>query len=145
VGQDGLDTGTAGGLAPEEDDMRKHATDLVAEAKAGIENLDPDAVEAEMASGDAVLVDLREADELAAAGRIPGSVHVPRGMLEFRADPSTPYHQPPLDPSARVILHCASGGRSALAAATLKEMGYERVAHLDGGINAWKAAGKPVE
>jgi rhodanese-related sulfurtransferase len=125
--------------------MQKHAADLVAAAKADLENLDPDAVEAEVSSGQAVLVDLREAEELEATGRIPGAVHVPRGMLEFRADPSSPYHQAPLDPSARVILHCASGGRSALAAATLKEMGYQNVAHLDGGVNAWKEAGKPLE
>jgi rhodanese-related sulfurtransferase len=124
--------------------MTKSAAELVAEAKAQIENLDPDAVEAELASGDAVLVDIRDAEELAETGRIPGSVHVPRGMLEFRADPSTAYHQPELDPSARVILHCAGGGRSALAAVTLKEMGYQNVAHLDGGFNAWKEAGKPV-
>ena len=123
--------------------MTKRAADLVAEAKSRVENLDPDAVEREVASGDAVLVDIREAEEFG-EGRIPGAVHVPRGMLEFRADPSSPYHQQPLDPSARVILHCASGGRSALAAATLGEMGYERVAHLDGGIKAWKEAGKPV-
>jgi len=121
----------------------KKAADLVAEAKAKIDNLDPDAVEAELASG-AVLVDLREAKELE-DGHIPGSVHIPRGMLEFRADPSSTYHQAPLDPGARVIVHCASGGRSALAAATLKDMGYENVAHLDGGFNAWKAAGKSVE
>jgi rhodanese-related sulfurtransferase len=125
--------------------VKKHAADLVGEAKSSVENLDPDAVEAELATGDAVLVDLREAEELDANGRIPGAIHVPRGMLEFRADPSSPYHQEPLDPSARVILHCASGGRSALAAATLAEMGYERVAHMDGGIGAWKDAGKPVE
>ena len=124
--------------------MTKRAADLVAEAKAQVENLQPDAVEAEVAAGDAVLVDIREAEEFS-EGRIPGAVHVPRGMLEFRADPSSPYHQPPLDPSARVILHCASGGRSALAAATLRDMGYERVAHLDGGMKAWKEAGKPVE
>lgn len=124
--------------------MKKTAAELVAQAKAQIENLDPDAVESEIASGEVVLVDLRDAPELD-AGRIPGSIHVPRGMLEFRADPSTPYHQEPLDPGKRVILHCASGGRSALAAATLKEMGYERVAHLDGGFNAWNAAGKPTE
>ena len=124
--------------------MNQHASDLVAAAKQRIENLDPDAVEAELASGDAVLVDLREAEELEANGRIAGSVHIPRGMLEFRADPASPYHQAPLDPSARVIVHCASGGRSALAAAALQDMGYERVAHLDGGLNAWKEAGKPV-
>ena len=123
--------------------MSKKASDLVAEAKAKIDNLDPDTVERELASGDAVLVDIREAEELQ-GGRIEGSVHVPRGMLEFRADPSSPYHQEPLDPSKRVILHCASGGRSALAAATLKEMGYQNVAHLDGGFNGWKEAGKPT-
>ena len=123
--------------------MSKKASDLVAEAKSKIENLDPDTVERELASGDAVLVDIREAEELQ-GGRIEGSVHVPRGMLEFRADPTSPYHQEPLEPSKRVILHCASGGRSALAAATLKEMGYQNVAHLDGGFNGWKEAGKPT-
>ena len=125
--------------------MAKSAADLVSEAKARVENLDPDAVETQLASGDAVLVDLREANELDANGRIEGSVHVPRGMLEFHADPTSPYHKPELDPSKRVILHCASGGRSALAAATLQDMGYDDVAHLDGGINAWKEAGKPTE
>lgn len=125
--------------------MKKQASDLVAEAKARVENLDPDAVETELEDGDAVLVDIRDAPELEEHGRIPGSVHVPRGMLEFRADTTSPYHQPPLDPSKRVILHCASGGRSALAAQTLQEMGYEHIAHLDGGINAWKEAGKPTE
>lgn len=125
--------------------MAKTAGDLVAEAKAQVENLDADAVEEELRSGKAVLVDVREAEELAASGRIPGSVHVPRGMLEFRADASSPYHQEPFDPSRRIILHCASGGRSALGASTLRSMGYGNVAHLDGGIAAWKAAGKPVE
>lgn len=124
--------------------MAQSASELVAEAKGKVENLGPDAVEKELQSG-AVLVDLREAEELAANGRIPGAVHVPRGMLEFRADPTSPYHQDPLDPSKRVVLHCASGGRSALAAATLQSMGYSNVAHLDGGFTAWKEAGKPVE
>ena len=124
--------------------MAKSSSEMVGEAKGQVENLDPDAVERELAAG-AVLVDLREPEELEANGRIPGAVHVPRGMLEFRADPSSSYHQAPIDPSKRVILHCASGGRSALGAATLREMGYEDVAHLDGGITAWKDAGKPVE
>ncbi len=122
--------------------MKKAAADMVAEAKANVENVDPDAVEREVQSGDAVLVDIRDAPELEADGAIPGSVHVPRGMLEFRADPTSPYHQAPLDPSKRIILHRASGGRSALAAQTLKDMGYEDVAHMDGGIKAWKDAGK---
>ena len=124
--------------------MAKTAAEMVAEAKARIENLGPDQVEEEMAAGVA-LIDLRDAPELEANGRIPGSVHVPRGMLEFRADPTSPYHQEPFDPSKRIIVHCASGGRSALAAAALQDMGYSNVAHLDGGVNAWKEAGKPVE
>lgn len=66
-------------------------------------------------------------------------------MLEFQADPSSPYAHPDLDPSKRVILHCAASGRSALSALALKELGYENVAHMDGGIGAWKEAGKPTE
>jgi rhodanese-related sulfurtransferase len=66
-------------------------------------------------------------------------------MLEFYADPTSPYHRPEFDPSRRIILHCASGGRSALAAATLRQMGYGNVAHLDGGLKAWKERGLPAE
>lgn len=124
--------------------MKKKAADLVAEAKSRIENLDADAVQRELRSGDAILVDIRDAAEREETGSIPGAMHIPRGMLEFRADTTSPYHREPLDPGKRVILHCASGGRSALAAQTLQEMGYEHVAHLDGGFNAWKEAGKPV-
>lgn len=124
--------------------MAKTAAQLVAEAKSRIENLTVDQVAAEIASGDAVIVDIREPGERA-NGAIPGSVAAPRGMLEFYADPTTPYHKPELDPNKRVILHCASGGRSALAASTLQELGYTNVAHLDGGFNAWKAAAQAVE
>jgi rhodanese-related sulfurtransferase len=66
-------------------------------------------------------------------------------MLEFWADPTSPYHREEFDPARRTVLYCASGGRSALAADTLQRMGYTNVAHLDGGIKAWKEAGKPVE
>ena len=122
----------------------KSATDLVKEAKQQVENLSPSQAKDEMANG-ATLIDLREAEELKQSGKIPGSVHAPRGMLEFYADASLPYHKPEFDKDKRIILHCASGGRSALAAATLKQMGYQNVAHLDGGINSWKEAGMPVE
>ncbi len=118
--------------------------DLVAEAKKDVENLTPDQVASELAGGDALLVDVREPQEREAAS-IPGSISAPRGMLEFYADPSLPYHKEEFDPERRIILHCASGGRSALGAATLKEMGYNNVAHLDGGIKAWQEAGKPTE
>ncbi len=125
--------------------MSKGAMDLVAEAKAKVENLTPDQVEAELAAGDAVLVDLREPQEREATGAIPGAISAPRGMLEFYADPSLPYHKEEFDPQRRIILHCASGGRSALGAATLQGMGYSNVAHLDGGIKKWAEEGKPVE
>lgn len=123
----------------------KSAQELVAAAKAGVENLDVEQVASELESGDPLVVDLREQAELDRTGTIPGAIHAPRGMLEFYADPSSPYHLEQLDPSRRTILHCASGGRSALAARTLSEMGYEDIAHLDGGIKAWTEAGKPVE
>ena len=126
-------------------ELRKGAKDMVGEAKGRAENLTPDQVERELQDSDTVLIDLREDNERRENGTIPGAVHVTRGMLEFRADPSTPYHNPELRPERRVILHCASGGRSALAADTLKSMGYTNVAHLDGGITAWRESGKPVE
>jgi rhodanese-related sulfurtransferase len=117
--------------------MTRSAADLVTEAKTKVENLTPEQVAAELEGGDVVIVDVREPEELAATGRIPGAVHVPRGLLEFKTDA--------IDPSKRVILHCAVGGRSALAATTLQSMGYENVAHLDGGITAWMQEGRPVE
>ena len=123
----------------------KTAAQLVAEAKGRTENLTPGAVAAELATGEAVLVDLREPAERAQHGAIAGAVHAPRGMLEFYADPTSPYHRPEFDPGRRTILHCASGGRSALAADTLRQLGYSNVAHLEGGLNAWKEAGRAVE
>ncbi len=125
--------------------MNKTATDLVKEAKQQVENLTPQQVKEELENGGATLIDIREADELKENGKIPGSIHAPRGMLEFYADTELPYHRPEFDRSKRIILHCASGGRSALAASTLKQMGYQDVAHMDGGIKAWKEAGMKTE
>ncbi len=124
---------------------QKSTLDLVKEAKEQIENLTPEQVKGELSSGDVVVIDIRESEELAQNGKIAGSVHAPRGMLEFYADASLPYHKPEFDKEKRIILHCASGGRSALAAKTLKEMGYDNVAHLDGGLKAWKEAGFETE
>ena len=123
----------------------KTAMDMVRNAKQRVENLTVEQVAAELDKGDVVLVDLRESEERRQHGGIPSAVHAPRGMLEFYADPTTPYHRNEFDPACRVILHCASGGRSALAADTLQQMGYTNVAHLDGGFTAWKEAGQPVE
>ena len=112
----------------------KTAAQLVQEAKQRVENLSVDQVAAELDRGDAVLVDIREPGEQAQNGIIPGAISAPRGMLEFWADPTSPYHRSEFDPNHRIILHCASGGRSALAADTLQQMGYTNVAHLDGGM-----------
>jgi rhodanese-related sulfurtransferase len=125
--------------------MFKSAADLVKEAKQQIENLAPQQVAEELLNGDVTLIDIRESEELQLNGKIPGSIHASRGMLEFYADPTLPYYKPEFDKSKRIILQCASGGRSALAAVTLKQMGFENVAHLDGGIKAWKEAGLATE
>lgn len=123
----------------------KTATQLVQEARERVENLSAAQVAAELERGEALLVDLREPGEQLQHGKIPGAVSAPRGMLEFWADPSSPYHRPEFDPQRRLILHCASGGRSALAADTLQQMGYVRVAHLAGGLKAWAEEGLTVE
>lgn len=123
--------------------MATTAANLVADAKQRVENLSVDQTAAEIAAG-ALLVDLREPAELAQHGTIAGAIHAPRGMIEFYADATSPYHRAEFTPGRRIILHCASGGRSALAADTLQQMGYGNVAHLDGGLNAWKAAGRGV-
>ncbi len=119
--------------------------DMVAEAKGRIENLTVNEASREIDGDKVLVVDLREADESEQNGAIPGSIHAPRGMLEFWADPTSAYHRQEFDPAQRIILYCASGGRSALAAMTLGELGYDKVAHLDGGLDAWKEQGRPVE
>jgi rhodanese-related sulfurtransferase len=122
----------------------KTAAQLVAEARTRISNLTVEQVASQIKTGNVVLVDVREPDELAEQGAIAGAVHAPRGMLEFYGDPTSPYHRSELDPSARTIVYCASGNRSALASDLLEQLGYANVASLDGGLKAWKGAGRPV-
>jgi rhodanese-related sulfurtransferase len=116
---------------------------LVAEARERIDNLSPQSVLAELDDADVLLVDLRESEERVEHGTIPRSIHAPRGMIEFYADSA--YHRAEFDPQRRIILYCASGGRSALAASTLECLGYTRVAHLAGGLRAWREADLPVQ
>ncbi len=123
----------------------RSATEMVKEAKQNVENLTPQQVQDELSQQKATLIDIRESEELQKDGKIAGATHAPRGMMEFYADESLPYHKPEFDRNKRIILHCASGGRSALAASTLKQMGYNNVAHMDGGIKAWKEAGLPLD
>ncbi len=123
--------------------MPTTAVELVSFAKSQVENLTPDQVAIEIGR-DALLIDVREPAELDAEGMIRGAVHAPRGMLEFWADQASPDHRPEFDPQRRTVVYCATGGRSALAAQLLRQLGYADVAHLDGGITAWKQVGHPV-
>jgi len=122
----------------------KSVAEMVSEARQQIENLSVEDAARELQQGDALLVDIREPGERMENGSIEGAVEAPRGMLEFWADPSSPYHREEFQPDRRIILHCASGGRSALATAALTDLGYTEVAHIDGGLKAWKEAGRPV-
>jgi rhodanese-related sulfurtransferase len=126
------------------EEQPKTAAQLVAEAKGRIENLTPEQVANEIKGGDVTLIDIREGEDRIENGAIPTSVHAPRGMLEFWADPTSAFHRKEFDPARRTILYCGGGGQSALAADTLREMGYN-VAHLDGGFDAWKEEERPVE
>lgn len=97
-----------------------------------------------IAEGDALVVDVRDAPEVQASGKVAGAVHVSRGMLEFRADSESPYHDKNFAKDKTVIVYCASGGRAALAGKVLKDLGYERVFNL-GGFKEWADAGGAVE
>jgi len=124
---------------------KKTVGQMVEEAKTRIENLSVEEVEAEMARGDVQVVDIRDVRERKKLGFIPGSTHVPRGMLEFWLDPTSHYYTGKVDPTKRIIVYCAGGQRSALAADVLREMGFPDVAHLEVGFNGWAEAGQPVE
>ena len=122
--------------------MTKTAMQRIGEARAQVGTVAPQEAADELDTG-AVIVDVREPEEWQ-HGHIDGSVPAPRGLLEFFADPTSPRHKDQLDPGRPVIVLCASGARASLAALTLKEMGYEDVAILDGGLKAWTEAGLPT-
>lgn len=125
--------------------MKKGYKQLIAEANAAIETLQVQEAIKELQSGKAVFVDIRDLAELERDGKIPGAVHASRGMLEFLADPESPYYMDVFAPGRKLVLYCASGGRSALATQRLQEMGLDGVAHIAGGMKAWKEANGPVE
>jgi rhodanese-related sulfurtransferase len=97
-----------------------------------------------IAKGNTLVVDVRDAPEVQASGKVSGAVNVSRGMLEFRADPESPYYDAKFDRSKTVIVYCASGGRSALGGKVLKDMGYAQVYNL-GGFKDWAEAGGAIE
>lgn len=120
--------------------VKRGFKELLAEANALIETVSVQDLDFALDDSETLLVDVRETVERDRDGAIPGSVHVSRGLLEFQADPDSPIYNTELDPGLRFILYCGTGGRSALAAKTLLEMGFQNVASLAGGYAAWKAA-----
>ncbi|MGE2691569.1 rhodanese-like domain-containing protein [Mycolicibacterium pulveris] len=124
--------------------MTKSAKDLVAAANAVVPRISPAEASELIANGNTLVVDVRDAHEVQESGKVAGAVHVPRGMLEFRADPDSPYHDESFTRDKTVILYCASGGRSALSGQALKELGYEQVYNL-GGFGDWADSGGAVE
>lgn len=124
----------------------KNVFGMVEEVKKDLENLSLDELDVELATKEnLLLVDIREIQEYVDLGTIPSAVHAPRGMLEFWADPESPYYRDFFTEDKRVVLFCTSGGRSAFAAKALNEMGYSDVAHLEAGFNGWKESGRDVE
>lgn len=121
------------------------AKELVAQANSRVKTVSAQEAMSLVEDPDIVFVDLRDSAELQRDGKIPGAVHVNRGMLEFVLDPSLPYHNPVFSSGKKILFYCASGGRSALAADTAQSMGLERVSHLGGGFKGWKEASGPVE
>lgn len=125
--------------------MRRTVNDMVREAKARIEELSVEQLQAEIAAGTCTVIDIRDFRERLEKGAIPGAISAPRGMLEFWFDPESPYYREAYQFDHRYVLHCAGGQRSALAAATLLDIGYTDVAHLEPGFSGWAAAGAEVE
>lgn len=123
----------------------KSARSLVDAALAEVTTLPVEAARELLGAPGVRFVDLREAAERSRGGTLPGALHVPRGLLEFRADPACEWHQPELaEPGTRLVLFCGIGWRSALAAKALQDMGHPAVCHLGGGFEAWRAAGAPI-
>jgi len=123
--------------------MATTVKDLMAAANAVVPKITPEEARTLMAAG-ALVVDVRDAPEVEKSGKVAGALHVSRGMLEFRADPASPYHDKAFSKDKTVIVYCASGGRSALAGKTLKDMGYTDVRNL-GAFKDWAEGGGAVD
>lgn len=125
--------------------LRKSAKQLVDEASGKVRTLTVAEARSELGKPDVLFVDLRDVRELEREGRVPGALHAPRGMLEFWVDPESPYYKPVFGEGKQLVLYCQSGWRSALAAATLVDMGVPNVAHIATGYRGWKDAGGATE
>ena len=118
--------------------------ELLAEANAAVLKLSPAEAAEKIKTGNVLIVDVRDPGEVQQSGKIQGAVNVSRGMLEFRADPETPYHNAAFQKDKTVLVYCASGGRSALAGKRLKDMGYNTVYNI-GGFKELADSGLPTE
>ena len=120
--------------------------DMVAEANKKVRTYTVEEARAKLDDPHVTFVDLRDPRELEREGMVPGAFHATRGMLEFWVDSESPYYKPIFGEDREFVLYCGGGWRSALAAATMVEMGFdhESVAHVDGGFGAWKKSGAPV-
>ena len=118
---------------------------LVAKAKSETKAVTPQQAFDQLRARTAILIDIRDIRELQRERQIDGAFHAPRGMLEFWADPQSPYHKEVFAQAGNLILFCASSWRSALAAKTLQDMGLNNIFDMEGGFNGWKSAGLPIE
>src|ERR1700675_973425 len=119
--------------------MATSVKQMMEAANAAVPKITPAQAKEMIARGNTLVVDVRDGTEVAVSGKVAGAVHVSRGMLEFRADPESPYHDTNFDKDKAVILYCASGGRAALAGKLLKDMGYDKVYNV-GGFKDWTGA-----
>ena len=125
--------------------LSKSCKQLVAEANAKIRTISLDEAKEKLGQADVQFIDIRDVRELERDGTIPGAMHAPRGMLEFWVDPDSPYFKPVFGENKQFIFYCQSGWRSALATATLQDMGLNGVCHIDGGYGNWKKNDGPTQ
>ncbi len=122
----------------------KTVQQMLADAEAEVPRISPEDAKELVGRPDVLFLDVREPAEVAASGKVPGALAIPRGLVEFRADPASPLHDAGFDRAKTVVAYCASGGRSALVGKVLKDMGYANVRNL-GGFKGWLDAGGEVE
>lgn len=125
--------------------LKRGFKQLLAEANAQIETIAVKDALGLVSDKKVTFIDIRQVSEIESTGTIPGAARCPRGFLEFQADPESPMHNEAFSSGNRLVLFCATGGRSALAAKTLMDMGLPRICHMAGGVTAWKEAGGKLE
>ncbi len=125
--------------------MRKTLKDLLAEANNEVKTYQVEDALSWVGAEGVQFIDVRDEPEIFNEGKIPGAIHASRGMLEFYVDAQSPYHKSAFESGKKLIFYCKSGGRSALAAQRVQQMGIRNVAHVAGGFKAWKEKDGPVE